>query len=344
MENLIGPWLKIIQTANDEVTAKAFADRLKKQYSEVAVIHPNQNSPVFQIGIYDETKVSYFDQMDNSSTYKKEKCDACGVPESENRFFKCVNCGFWECYNCGAKRLYNGKIPVVHTCGVDDFQFLGNIGACAKCGEPMGFRSIPQSLRIRAMGKNLVSKMSMMSAGIIGYYLSEKIFIEKELFWEFEDTKDITARITQHRHDPAEWFKLYRHIKSNFKRMEWGASYIINVLDKFLNAAQKNVYQDTSTKIQSMHKALTLQSKLHDGIVAYIDSNTVLPKFDQFLAQFAPFLPSQSARSAIAKLQQMGEKLRDTTWFIEYASLIEELIITKPIEDIMFKYPARLKC
>lgn len=349
------PWVKVLKTAKKESKAKMIAEQLMKQgYDIVATLPPQGNFKVYRIGIFDESQISIFDKLNQISGMNFERCKSCGKQENENNFFKCVNCGFWECRECGLHRLYNGQIPLIHKCGEDDFEFLADIGKCVNCGEPMGFRSIPQKLRAQMMGKVRVSSMQMMTLGIIGCFTAEKQFIEKEITKVFESTKVLFKKLKEQHSNPNEWLKTYKCIKSNFLRSDWSASYVLDVLDMFLSKMSKTgkpAYEEISKKLYNILPELRIKGDIHHNICNIIDKkisksqyNDFLTRVDQFInSPNAPYY-SQKEKNAIKELQSLSIQIQDPNSFSKYAPLIEDLILIEGIETILNQYTTSLKC
>ncbi|OLS15866.1 MAG: hypothetical protein RBG13Loki_0506 [Promethearchaeota archaeon CR_4] len=355
---LVGPWMKFLATAKDESRAKKIVEKLKKEgYGEVFTVHVNQKKKdAIQIGIFDEEQVALFDEETKGTRYKQEKCAVCGRIESENRFFKCQNCGFWECQDCGIKRLYHGEVPLVHQCGKDSFEFLGNIGSCDKCGEALSFRSAPQGLRVRMMAKTPIARTQMMTLGSIGCFTADKCFIEKEIWWVLKWTKNLADQLKFYHTDPTEWFLFYTQIKSNLVRAEWSASYVLDVIDKFFQQMEPllrrslDPFKDTSVRLQNLFPLLNLQALLHKNTLTFINSWVDPFVYDQFLAHIEQNIQgngqlfSERPKEAIANLRRLGSKIQDMAYFSSFAPLIETLIFAEMLDNLMNQYPIHLQC
>ncbi|MFX1438253.1 MAG: hypothetical protein ACFFAA_13845 [Promethearchaeota archaeon] len=346
------PWIKVLKTAKNESKAKAIVEKLMKQgYDIVATLPPQGNSKLFRIGIFDEKPISMFDKLNQISGMNFELCKSCGKQVNENNFFKCVNCGYWECRDCGTHRLYEGQVPLLHTCGEDDFESLANIGNCANCGEPMGFRSVPQKLRAQMMGKIRVSSMQMMTLGIIGCFTAEKQFIEKEISKIFESTKLLFEKLKGQHSNPNEWLKTYKSIKSNFLRSDWSASYVLDVLDMFLSRTGRLAYEEISTKLKNLLPELRIKGSIHAYICNIICKNISKSQYDEFLANVSQFMNnpkapyySQKEKNAITELRALSNQIQDPNLFNKYAPLIEDLILIDDIVTMLNQYPPHLKC
>ena len=354
---LVGPWMKVLATAKDESKAKKIVEKLKKKgYGEVMTVRSNQKSDAIRIGIFDEEQVAQFDEQTKDPLFKQEKCDTCGAMESENRFFKCNNCGFWECHACGVKRLFHGEVPLVHQCGKDNFEFLGNIGPCGRCGEALSFRSAPQGLRVRMMAKIPVARLQMMTLGSIGCFTADKCFLEKEIWWVLKWTMGLVEQLKLHRADSIEWFRIYIKIKSNLVRAEWSASYVVNIIDQFLQKMEPvlnrpvNFFKDTSVRLGNVLPLLDLQAILHKNTLVFIHKGVDEAAFDHFLARVEEDilkkgqLFSQEQKDAISSLRHLGGKIQDITNFPAYAPVLENLIFIQMLDNLMNRYPIHLQC
>lgn len=348
----MGPWLKVLKTTKNEKKAKELSQKyIKKGYGDVAVMSSPEKPGEFQVAIFDETNLSYFDELEKNSALRMEKCDQCGKQTNENRFFKCINCGFWECMDCGIKRLFNNKIPTIHTCGEDDFEFLGNIGKCGKCGEPLGFRSIPQSLRARLMAKVPIGRMQMMTLGLAGCFTAEKCFIEKEILKTFESTIILSSSLKSSRQNPPDWLNYYASIKSNLLRMEWSASYILKVIEPMLGAMKTDPFKIIGEKIGTVFQELNLQAALHSHLQALIQGKGKIEQVKPFLDQSAKFFAGpgvqiygNSAQKSFNFLNDMADQLHKIDQFPQYAPEIEELL-QFPVTRLIFeKFPSELRC
>jgi hypothetical protein len=346
------PWIFVLKTARTRKKAEALVEKLKKKgYGEIALLPPQGDFYVFRIGILDESHFSFIETLEKISGMDYLRCNVCGKNENENRFFKCINCGFLECNACGFKRLYNNEIPIVHQCGRDDFEFLADVGKCLNCGEPLGFKSIPQTLRVKMIGNVPIGRMQMMTAGAIGYFNAEKLFIDKEIMKIFETSKNLYSQLKQARSNPSEWMRLYRSIKLNFLRIGWSSSYILDVIDMFLNKAKKDVFKKISNKLKMIMQEIRLQSALHDNTIAYIEKKISIFEYDGFLGGVHGFmngkgaaLYSQSERNTISKLMSCVTILQDLTRLTEFAPFIEELILIKNIDSILQNFGSQLQC
>ena len=346
------PWIKVLKTANNKEQAQKIVEKLqKKGYHDLVTISPQSNNKKYQIGIFDDSKIDIFDEMDAKSGLKMEKCGVCGKSKYETKFFLCTNCDAWECYPCGVKRLFKANIPNIHICGQDNFEFLANIGPCVNCGEPLGFKSIPPKLRIQMMSKLPTGKIQMMTLGLIGAYSAEKIFLDKEISVIYESTLQLIDSYKKGNLIPYEWLKLYKSIKSNILRLEWSCDYILQVSDNVLNSVKKNIYQEISKKMKMIHSELEFQKVLHSTIVNLIenkisksDYNNVLSAFVNVMNTEFAQLFSQEAKDAIAKLSTLSDQIQNNSNFNELYHLIGELFFTNYIKEVMNKIPAHLKC
>ena len=355
---LVGPWMKVLATAKDESKAKKIVEKLKKDgYGEIITARSNQKKKdAIKIGIFDEGQVSLFDEETKGALFKQEKCDSCGRMESANRFFKCKNCGFWECHACGVKRLFHEEVPLVHQCGKDNFEFLGNIGPCCRCGEALSFRSVPQGLRVRMMAKIPTARLQMMTLGSIGCFTADKIFIEKEIWWVLKWTKGLIEQLKLHHLDWIEWFRIYTNIKSNLVRAEWSASYILNVIDNFFQQMEPvlkrplDPIKNTSERLRNTLPLLNLQAMLHKNTLSFINNGVDPALYDQFLASVEQDilrngqLFSQEQKDAISNLRRLGAKIQDMAYFSTYAPIIENLIFAQMLDNLMNQYPINLQC
>lgn len=345
------PWIKILKTANSQEQANKIVQKLqKKGYGDIATIPHQTNSKEFQIGIFDESKIDEVDELDCKTVTTYEKCVSCKKSKVETRFFVCVNCDTWECYTCGFKRLFNEKIPNVHICGKDNFQILANMGPCIKCGEPLGFKSIPPMLKFKIMSKLSIGKVQMMTLGLIGAFSAEKIFLDKEISLTYKATLQLIDIYKNGISNPDEWLKLYKKILSNILRLEWSCDYILQVSDKVLDSAKKNIYKATSIKMQSIHAELEFQKALHGAIVCMFDNDISKSDYDDVLAVFikamttvGDILFSQEAKEAIVKLSNMSDQIKEKTNFNEANNLIGTLFFTKHIKNVMNRIPAHLR-
>ncbi|MFX1298604.1 MAG: hypothetical protein ACFFD2_27565 [Promethearchaeota archaeon] len=341
-----------MKTAKKENKAKMIAEQLMKQgHDIVATLPPQGNFKVYRIGIFDESHISIFDKLNQISGMNIERCKSCGKQENENNFFKCINCGFWECHECGLHRLYKGQIPLIHNCGEDDFEFLADIGKCVNCGEPMGFRSIPQKLRAQMMGKIRVSSMQMMTLGIMGCFTAEKQFIEKEIAKTMESTKVLFEKLKQLHANPNKWLKVYKSIKSNFLRSDWSTSYILDVLDMFLSMKGKIAYEEISIKLKNLLPEFRIKASIHEHIYNIFNNAISKSQYDEFLTKVYQFMNSPNApyysqkeKNAIAGLQSLSIQIQDPNLFNKYAPLIEDLILIDDIVTMLNQYTPPLKC
>lgn len=346
------PWIKVLKTAKNESKAKTIAEQLMKQgHGIVATLPPQGNSKVFRIGIFDENQISIFDKLNQISGMNLERCKSCGKQVNENNFFKCVNCGYWECRECGSHRLYDGQVPLLHTCGEDDFDSLADIGKCANCGEPMGFRSVPQKLRVQMMGKIRVSSMQMMTLGIMGCFTAEKQFIEKEITKIFESTKFLFEKLKDQHSNPNEWLKTYKSIKSNFLRSDWSASYVLDVLDMFLSRTGRLAYEEISIKLKNLLPELRIKGSIHTNIYNIINKTISKSQYDEFLTKVYQFMTnpnapyySQKEKNAITGLRALSNQIQDLNLFNKYAPLIEDLILIDDIVTMLNQSAPQLKC
>ncbi|UYP48811.1 hypothetical protein NEF87_005096 [Candidatus Lokiarchaeum ossiferum] len=256
-----GPFLKVLHTVNSPKKVPKVIEKLRKKGYDPVFSIQNPKSGKIDIGIFDESRLNVLDQFNNSPRYKKEKCPICGKMISENQFFKCVNCDAHECVECGMKRLYNNVVPVIHTCGEDNFEFLGNIGQCFKCHQLLGFRAAPQTLRMKMIAKVVPSGQAMLIVGMKGIFHADKVYIENEIHHIFKQNRLLLSHLKDIQSE-EKWFQTIKTIRSNYLRMGWSASYITSVLNKYIRLLNRTNQSLSDRKMQELDQYLQLMENL----------------------------------------------------------------------------------
>ncbi|MBN1216254.1 MAG: hypothetical protein JXA99_12540 [Candidatus Lokiarchaeota archaeon] len=348
----IEPWIKILKTANTQEQANKIVQKLKnKGYKDLATLNPQGNNKNYRIGVFDESKIDALDEFDSKQVTTYEKCAVCGKSKIETKFFLCVNCDCWECYECGFKRLFNEKIPEIHTCGKDNFELLANIGPCINCGENLGFKSIPPILKYKMMSRLQIGKIQMMTLGLSGAFVTEKILLDKEIALIYDDIIKLIDIYKKDNLNSDDWFNLYKKIKSNINRMENNSDYILQVSDKIMHPKLINMYQQISTKMHYIHSELEFQKILHHTVINMLDNKISKMDYDKIMSSLVNAFGTSDAsplpidiKESLARLSVLSDKIKINENFDELKTLIGNLFITDNIKNIMKKIPAHLKC
>lgn len=343
-------WIKVLKTGKNKEQAEKLVQKLaNKGYQDLITLPPRGSYQKFRIGIFDESKLKIIDELNAKSRLKNQTCVFCGKSDNENNFFKCFNCGIQECYSCGFKRLFNKELPKIHNNDIDNFKILSNIGSCIKCRESLGFKSIPQKLRIIIMSKVPIGRKEMILYGMTGVFSTEKMFIDKEISLIYEDTLILIESIKNNNLNFTEWLKIYKNIISNMVRIEWSSDYILKVSDQFFKLVKRVYYREISMKMQYINPNFQLQTDLHKRIFTMIKNQTTMTDYMINLAQIATYITdrdkqlwSEEAKVAIIELLKLGDQIQNVEKYNEFHRLVEELIFNKQIRNVMEKIPPKL--
>ncbi|MFW9922723.1 MAG: hypothetical protein ACFFDW_05460 [Candidatus Thorarchaeota archaeon] len=342
------PFIKVLQSGSNEREAQKIQENLKAQgYKELITFQDFQTGR-YDVGVFDYSRLNIFDQLNNMGNMKKETCDSCGRPISENDFFKCINCGYWECVDCGMTRLYGGKIPLIHNCGHDDFEFLANVGQCKRCKQPLGFRAVPQKIRMYMMANTLVGRAGMVR-GIIGCYAVEEIFIEKEIIKIYNMNRMLPTTLLESINDTTKWFPTFIAIKANYLRMAWSSDYVKEVLSMYLKMFGLQSNPKVTMQLNSIlphfvlfkEMALILDRRMRGEIpsqqlIDYI--NKIYPTLK------ANNMISPRMEQALLKLSELSPILDKRENFSEYAQHISTFFQLDMLDSLMQNYQGTLKC
>ncbi len=343
-----GPFLRVLETASTQKKADKIAAKLKNQgYHTIYTLH-DSGSGFFQIGTFDETRLADVDKMDDTM-YEKVNCQFCNTPVSKNRFFKCINCGKSECLQCGLNRLYGGQIPLIHRCGYDDFEFLADIGKCRSCGQPLGFRSAPQSLRFRMIAKVVPTGQAMMVHGMIATFGAEEIFIENEVGKIFKMNLAYISQMRDNTVNFEDWLKLLGAIKTNYRRMAWSTNYVVNVLGGFFGGLKYIQRQDVSSqKMRALKPYLTMMSDLTSSLFVSLANVHYGPAklnelIDSTVNQLSASIGSGIDEKFIIALKNI-RNFNNSDDFLDLKDNVDIVILPEQIIRIMYEYPATLNC
>jgi hypothetical protein len=346
------PWVKVLKTARNEEKANKIAMEMRPKYGEVALLHPDQDNKEYRIAIFNEDMYAEVDKMDKLQGSRQKVCPICGKLDYQNRFFKCISCQSEECYACGSKRHFHDEVPLIHECGRDHFEFLGNIGSCPECHQPLNFKSIPQALRVRMMGRVIISRTLMMGQGILGSYNAEKLFLDKEITLS---QAQLRMQITE-LHELASkgnveaWIMKHDNCRATLRRIFWSADYIINVTDETLNQLQRNIYADISEKYAPWIPVLNMLATLHDGLSTSIRVGVEQPRFNGFISDYAKYIDRNrdlfpdNVIAALDVLKRLSNRIHDPSNFNEYGPAVETLLMMDIIDLMMNKHPSTLDC
>ncbi|NHJ49008.1 MAG: hypothetical protein FK733_14575 [Asgard group archaeon] len=345
--SLRDPFIKVIQTCYNQNKANKIVANLKsKGYKELFTYH-NLKTGTFSIGTFDYSKLNIFDQM--NAKLSKVPCHVCGRPTNENSFFKCINCGMFECIHCGMKRLYNGKIPVIHNCGHDDFEFLANVGPCSKCTQPLGFRAVPQTIRMHMMASTLVGRAAMVN-GIVGCYAAEELFIEKEIVKIYNAGRGLHAALLNSTENMGIWFKAFFALKSNYNRLAWSSSYVKDVLHKYLKMFGLNPNPLVNTTLNNVYPHFVLFKELMELIEGRMSGKIPNEEFvDITFKIYAELtntqnLITQRQDESLKKIFELGHLLDNREHFSVYSPHIAGFFQLDVMDRYMHSYPGNLKC
>lgn len=342
------PFIKVIQSCSNENEARKIEESLKTQgYKELITFHDFQTGR-YNIGVFDYSRLNIFDQLNNMGNMNREKCDSCGRPISENDFFKCVNCDYWECADCGMARLYNGKIPVIHNCGHDDFEFLANVGQCNRCKQPLGFRAVPQKIRMYMMANTLVGRAGMVR-GIVGCYAVEEIFIEKEIIKMYNMNRQLHKTLLDSINDTSKWFPTFIAIKANFQRMAWSADYIKSVLNMYLTMFGLKSNPVVIAKLDSIIPHLVLFKEMALILNRRMRGEIPAQQLNDYINKISPTLKTNNMISprmelALQKMSELSSSMDKRENFHEYAPQISTFFQLDILEQHMQSYLGILKC
>jgi len=351
---LIGPenWMKIFAKAKSKKKADKKVEELRKKGYKEDLVVIEQADNKFAIATFDENGFKIFDELNKKIGYKNIQCFACGKMINENNFFRCFHCGYLECSDCGKKRLFNNEIPIIHICGRDNFEFLANIGPCKGCGEPLTFRSAPQLLRMRMIGKITIGRTHIYSMGLIGCFLAEKVFIEKELDHTISLLINQLKKLKDSHNNIEIWLQNLEHVTATFNRIGWSASYIIENVDPLmLKRRNVDMYGYISNKLRVYLNECDIILAILNGITNYrLGSipkekylNTLSQILQLFETQFAEFY-NDNEREILRKLIQFDDNILDNGKILEILNDIETIITPKISIEIHDKFPSTLIC
>jgi len=332
MDDLMS-FLKTIIEVDSEQKAKDVVEDLKtKGYTELAIVHPNVNNKKYSISAFDEGGFDFFDgpEMENPNI---KRCLFCGKTMAISRFFRCFNCDTWECYDCGMNRLFHNEIPAAHQCGRDNYEFLAGIGPCVKCGELMGFKSVPIPLRMRMLAKVPIMRMKIMTGGLLACFSIEREWLEKEIMKTFTFLQALVTNMESERSSQSEWMKLYITANAYLRRMYWATSYLTEVSDP-QNRRLRFYPTQAIDGIGYIQPLLLFVLSFHKYIVDVIEGKITESVFQALLGDMNMKIANASIdhglyqiKKPMAQLVDIGKKIRDPRFFHEYAPVLCELIM-----------------
>lgn len=343
-----GPFIKVYQTFRDQNKANKFVESLKQKGETELFTYHDIKSGLFHVGTFDYARLAIFNQMNNAPNMERIPCNVCNSLVSENDFFKCQNCGMFECAACGLNRLYGGKIPIIHSCGQDDFEFLANIGSCVRCKQPLGFRSVPQAIRMRMMAGTLVGRAAMVS-GIVGCYVAEELFIEKEIVKIYNLNRSLHATLLQATHDRTIWFPAFIALKSNYHRMFWSVSYIKEVLQKYLKLFGVKPNLEVNAKLNSIGPHFDLFKVSMTLFDKRMRDQISTQEFEIFMSKTYELLKKENMLSprmdqSLLKIIELSPIMNDMERFTEFAPHVAGFFQLDILDQHMQNYLGILKC
>jgi hypothetical protein len=212
----------------------------------------------------------------------------------------------------------------------------------------LGFRSAPQSLRMRMIAKIVPTGQAMLVFGMMASFGAEEIFIENEVGHIHQLNLSKINKIRTQRLDYVEWLDLLKSIKSNYQRMSWSTNYVVDVLGMFLGLLNKGKKNISSDKMKALKPYMNMMSQMTDTLVSALgqekfDESKFHAGLDPIIAQLSP----NAGKGIDVVFVKALERIKDFKNFADFQELkdhVNILVLPEQIVRIMGSYPPTLDC